>query len=95
MPKGQFPRKKKDQFADLPEDFKTLIEGGDAAVCKSKLAEVGLAQNTLDEAKKNDQDLAEKAESFREAGSVYRDGSKMNKLKTKYIAQRLKDLGKA
>ena len=86
--------KKKDKYADLDNDFKAALDGADEATCRRKLSEIGINQNELMLAKKNDQDLADKTEIAKEAGAVYREGSKRNALATSYIVERLRNMGK-
>lgn len=87
-------RPKKDIWADLPDEFKALIDGSDESQCRQSLSEIGISQDLLMQAKKDDGDLAEKAAAFKDASAIYRDGSKMNKLKTRYVVERLQAMGK-
>ena len=91
MPKG---KGKKSPWADLPEEFKTEIDNSDEAQCRKRLADVGIAQDLLMRTKKLDEDLIAKVEAAKFAGQMYRDGTKANKLKTRYIVERLKSQGK-
>jgi hypothetical protein len=87
--------KKKDPWANLPSEFKTAIDNADEGQCRKVLAEVGIAQDQLMQAKKEDKDLAEKMEQAKLAGEQYREGTKATKLKTRYIVSRLEAMGKA
>ena len=87
-------RPRKNPYEDLPNEFKIEVDGADEARCRQVLSKIGIDQSELMTAKKVDQDLAEKAETHKEAGLVYRDGTKMNKTKTSYIVDRLKAMGK-
>ena len=91
MPKGF---KKKNMWEDLPQEFKDQIDNSDEAACRKTLSEVGIAQELLLQAKKADQQLAEAQEAFKSAGAGYRDGTKANRLKTRYVVERMKAMGK-
>ena len=93
MPKGNF--KKKEPFADLPQEFKDTVDNCDEKQCREQLAKIGLAQDEVLESKKNDQHLREAGEVYKDAGQQYRDGTKSNRLKTRYVVERLKAMGKA
>lgn len=75
---------KKEQFADLSDEYKSAIDAMTRDEIKKRVAEVALENAALMKAKKDDGDLAEKRELYREAGSVYRDAAKQNKLKIEY-----------
>ncbi len=92
MPKQPFPKKEK--FAELPEEFKDAVAGMQEAQIRDRIAKVALDQAALMEAKDLDEDLAEKKEIANEAGAIYRDGTKMNKLKVEFCRQVLGDKGK-
>ena len=91
---AQRGRPKKNPYEDLPKEFQTEVDSADEAKCRQALSKIGIDQSELMTAKKADQDLAEKAEAHKEAGAVYREGTKMNKTKTNYIVDRLKAMGK-
>lgn len=88
-------KKDKDKFEDLDQDFKNEINGKSPEEIKKVVAKVALDQNELMKAKKLDQDLQDKLELAKEAGAVYREGTKMNKLRIGYCSQVLEDKGKA
>lgn len=88
------PKQAKDPFEDLPEEFKSAVDDGDEAKLRDLASQTALAQTELMEAKKNDQDLAEKKAIAKEAGVVYRDGTKLNRLKLEYIHEALESRGK-
>lgn len=91
MPKGFT---KKDPFEDLSEDFRSSIEAMDEKDIRARIAQVALDQEALMVAKKADLDLEKAKEVAKEAGAIYRDGTKMNKLKISYARQVLSDRGK-
>lgn len=84
----------KDKFKNLDEDFKDLVANMNEDEIRNKIAEVAIAQEELMNAKEDDQDLAEKAEAAKEAGAIYREGSKMNRMRIQFCKQVLEDRGK-
>lgn len=85
---------KKDPFEDLDDDFKSTAENMDETALRGKVSEIALNQEALMEAKGADVDLAQKREQASIAGAVYREGTKMNKLRTKYLRLMLDAKGK-
>lgn len=85
---------KKDKFADLDQEIKTAICSMNEAEIRSKLSEVSLNQAALMAAKEEDQDLKEKKEAASDAGTIYRDGTKQNRLTVEYARQVLGDRAK-
>jgi hypothetical protein len=83
----------KDPFADLSEDFRNTVDAQSRDDIKRTICQVTLDQLELDEAQKADEDYQNLKEQFREAGAVYRDGAKMNKLKIQYAKQALEGKG--
>jgi hypothetical protein len=88
------PRTKKDKFEDLPEEFKNSVAGMDETAIRDTITKVSLNQASLMEAKELDQDLSSKKEAAKEAGAIYREGTKSNKLKVAWCRQVLGDKGK-
>jgi hypothetical protein len=93
MPRQKKPKADKDPFANLDEDFKDAILQGTEESVRSAASKVALDQEELMAAKENDQDLKEAMAAASVAGSVYRDGTKMNKLRIKFIRSVLKSRG--
>lgn len=87
------PRKFKDPFADLAEDFRDQIDAADRDGIRSLIAQVALDQAELMEAQSKDEDYQNIKEQAREAGAVYREGTKSNKLKIKYAKMVLEAKG--
>jgi uncharacterized membrane protein YdfJ with MMPL/SSD domain len=87
-------RPKKDEFQDLDSDFQDNCAAMDEGQLRNLIAKVALDQATLIEHKENDEDLAQKKEAAKDAGAVYRDGTKMNKLRIKFARRVLGDKGK-
>lgn len=74
----------KDPFSVVPEEFKEAVVGMDADEINTRIAKVAKDQVDLMRAKKEDQDLEEKKIAYREAGVIYREGSKLNRVKIEY-----------
>ncbi len=86
-------RPKKDPFADLEEEFKEVINTLDTTDIRDRITTIALNQADLMSAKVEDQALKEAKEVAKEAGAVYRDGTKMNKLRISYAKQVLDGRG--
>lgn len=86
-------RPKKEPFADLDQDFKDKINAASTDEIREIILGVALNDAALAEAKESDQDLAEKKDAAKEAGAIYREGKKMNKLRTKYARVMLAEKG--
>lgn len=82
-------KKVKDPWEKLPLSFKEEAMRADEAGLRSMASKVTLDQAALMEAKKKDLDLKEKAEIYKEAGAMYREGAVINKLKGAYLRQTL------
>ena len=81
---GKRGRPMKSPFADLDEEFKEAVAAMSVEDIKKRVAEVALNLDQLLEAKKGDQDLIDKMEAAKTAGAVYREGTKMSRLKIRY-----------
>ena len=90
MPRG---RPEKGRFDALDQDFKEALSAAPVDEIKKRVAEIALDLDRLLEAKKADQDLAEKLEAAKDAGAVYRDGTKMARLKIRYAQTLLEARG--
>lgn len=86
-------RADKDPFEVVPEEFKDAVMGMSVEEIKQRIAQVALDQVELMKAKKEDQDLLEKRETYKEAGALYREGSKMNKTKIEYCKMAIDSKG--
>lgn len=86
--------KKKDKFADLDQDFKDVANALKEPEIRDRIAKVSLDQAALLDAKEKDYDLKEKKEQAKEAGAVYREGTKANKLRIEYYRILLDGQGK-
>lgn len=87
----------KDPFAALDSDFKDLVSGMTEEEIRDKITAVTLNQIELQKAKEDDLDLAQKREAARDAGAIYREGTKMNKLRVLFchrvLGDKCKDTG--
>ncbi len=88
------PKKDKNPFEDLPDDFKEAIESASEVEIRNKVSEVAFNEQANLQAKKDDQDLAEAKERALEAGRKYKETSTMNRLKVKYAHSVLDGRGK-
>jgi hypothetical protein len=83
----------KDPFADLSEDFRNTVDAQSRDDIKRTICQVTLDQLDLLDAQKDDADYQSLKEQFREAGAIYREGTKANSLKIKYAKQTLEGKG--
>jgi len=83
----------KDPFIDVPEEFKDAVVGMSVEQIKQRIAQVALDQVVLMQAKKEDGDLLEKRELYKEAGAMYREGTKLNRVKIEYCKQTIDGKG--
>lgn len=87
-------RKKKNKFDDLDADFKSGVESMTDEDIRDKVAQIALDTEELLKAKEDDEDLKEKVQIAKEAGAVYRDGVKMNRVRIQYAQMVLESRGK-
>ncbi len=87
-------REPKSKFEDLDKDYMTSIESATDDEIRAKIAQVALNNAALQEAKGEDQQLAELKEQVKEAGAIYREGAKANKLRIEYARYMLDSRGK-
>lgn len=88
-------RPKKDEFADLPADWKDEVVAMTRESIDEEIAKVAKQEQENVDAKKADPDLENLKWQVKEASAPYREASKMNKLKIKYAIQVLGDKGGA
>ena len=86
-------QKEKDPFEGVPEEFKDAVAGMTVEEIKKRVAQVALDQVELMKAKVADQDLTEKREIYKEAGALYREGTKLNKTKIEYCKMMIDSKG--
>ena len=85
---------KKDEFLDLPDEFKDKIASSSPEEIDRTIAQVAKDQEENTRLMQEDQDLAEKRELAKEAAAGYREGTKANRLKIRYCLRVLHDKGK-
>lgn len=88
-------RQKKNKFDDLDADFKSVVENMSDESIRDKVAQIALDTEELLKAKEDDEDLKEKVQIAKEAGAVYREGVKMNRVRIQYAQMILESRGKA
>jgi hypothetical protein len=88
-------RPKKDAFADLPPEFKDKVEAATDEQVMEILGDVAKAEEYNRRLKEDDQDLQEKKASKEMAEEGYKEASKANRLKTRYLYDLLRARGKA
>lgn len=91
MPRG---RKKKMPFEDLDQDYKDNVAAMTDEEVRQELSKIGINEHENKENKKLDQDLESKKVVYNEAGEIYREASKANKLRTAYCYDMLAARGK-
>lgn len=90
---GKIPKGPKDPFADLSQDFRDAVDAADRVEIRKTVAQVALDQAELMEAQALDEDFSNAKAAASEAGAVYREGTKINRLKIKYAKQVLEGKG--
>lgn len=93
MPKMKKQKAAKDPFANLDDDFKDAILQGSEEAVRSGASKVALDQEELMSAKEEDEDLKQAMAAASVASAVYREGTKMNKLRIKFIRSVLRSRG--
>jgi hypothetical protein len=88
-------RPKKDPYEILPDDFKDKVEGATDEQIMEILGDVAKAEEYNRRLKDDDQDLQEKKASYDMAGEGYKEASKTNKVKTRFLYDILRARGKA
>lgn len=88
-------RQKKNKFDDLDADFKSVVENMSDEDIRDRVAQIALDTEELLKAKEDDEDLKEKVQVAKEAGAVYREGVKMNRVRIQYAQMILDSRGKA
>ena len=88
-------RPKKDPYENLPDEFKSKVEGATDEQILEFLGEVAKAEELNRRLKEDDQDLGEKKAAYDMAAEGYKEASKSNRLKTRYLYDLLRARGKA
>jgi len=84
----------KDPFAALDSDFKDNVAKMSEERIRDLIAKVSLDQVNLMNAKDEDLDLIQKRQAASDAGAIYREGTKMNKIRILFCHRALEDGGK-
>ena len=87
-------RPAKNEFQDLAPEFKEIVEGMSDDEIKFQMAKVSVDEHENRANKKNDQDLEEKKAVYSQAGAIYKEATKANKLKISYCYHILESRGK-
>lgn len=88
-----FGKTKKDPFEDLDPEFKDALAAMTVEDINKRIAEVAKNEQENLKMKDEDEDLAEKKAQATEAGAVYKDASKMNRLRIQFAIRVLGDKG--
>lgn len=88
-------RPKKDPYENLPDEFKNKVEGATDAQLVEILGEVAKNEELNRRTKDDDQDLQEKKAAYDFANEGYKEATKANKIKTRYLYDILRARGKA
>jgi 16S rRNA C1402 (ribose-2'-O) methylase RsmI len=84
---------KKDKFQDLPEDWKSLVETMGVEQLKNELMLIVNSEDQNQKNKEDDQHLQEVKLAYIDAAAGYKEATKANKLKMKYVFRHLVDKG--
>lgn len=87
------PKKNKDEFTDLPEEFKAKALAQDETGLRQLISQSAMNELALREAKKEDRQLNECIAAKDSAEEQYKEGAKQNKLQIKYCRRLLSDKG--
>ncbi len=88
-------RPKKDPYADLPEEFRDKVESATDEQVMEMLGDVAKAEEYNRRLRDDDQDLQEKKAAYDMASEGYKEATKANRLKTRYLYDLLRARGKA
>lgn len=88
------PKKDKNNFDDLPEEFKNALSGMKEQEIRQKISEIALDEEENTRTKQEDEDLKNLKEQVKLANEPYSDRSKMNKSKIRFARRVLEDQGK-
>ena len=90
---ARFKKAKKGPYDDLPTEFKDAVAQSSPEDINARIATITKETEALLKARDDDQDYQSKKEALKEAGAVYREGKKANRLKVLYAMQVLADKG--
>jgi hypothetical protein len=87
------PAKQKDEWADLDDDFKTAVLQSSVEQVNLRIAETAKSEEENKRLKKEDGHLLEMKAQYDEAGAQYKEATKANRLKIRYMVSVLKSRG--
>lgn len=90
---AQKGRPKKEQWQDLPQEWKDRVNTLSREELEHEIANVAYNNCELMKLKSEDMDLASCKQSYTDAGAQYKEGSKQNKLKISYAKEMLDSAG--
>jgi hypothetical protein len=93
MAKGKVA--KKDKYDDLSDEFKAKVEAASDEQLIEILGEVSKNEELNRRCKEDDTDLANLKETYDAANGPYKDSTKANRLKTRFVYDLLRARGKA
>ena len=88
-------RPKKDPYSNLPNEFKEKVEAATDEGLVEILGEVAKNEELNRRNKEDDQDLNEKKAASDMAAEGYKEATKANRLKTRYVYDLLRARGRA
>lgn len=86
---------KKNPFEDLSDDWRDKVATMDSELIRLEMAQVTMNEQDNQSAMEDDDDLQNAKEQAKIAGEGYKEATKANKLKLKFLRQVLEDKGKA
>lgn len=84
----------KDKFKNLDSDFKDAVAAESEDALRKRITDLCSQAEALDQAKKDDEDLISKKETYDTAVAPYKEQQKDIKLRIKFILRVLSDQGK-
>jgi hypothetical protein len=92
--KGRVPKKEKDKFDGLSQEFRGAIDGSSTEEIRKRVSEVALLDATEKQVLKNDPDVVSAREVLKNLMEPYRENFKSYKLQIEYCRQALDGSGK-
>lgn len=89
------PKKVKDPYEGLPDEWRSAVEGGTEQEIRTKLSEAALDQQSMLDEMEKDDDYQNAKAALKVAGEGYRERRKVNKLKIKFAKRVLEGRGRA
>lgn len=88
-------RPKKEAWADLSEEFKDSVQGKSEQELRNMVAQVAMQEEENKKNMKEDQHLSELKIQVKDAAAGYREATKANTLKVRFLKETLELRGKA